>query len=98
MRTTWFDVHLDLPAFLHHRTGCQNVIDSPALVLIERAGFQVIPERELLAIGIKLAEDVCESPRQRLLICTTDLFMKANVAKMLLRTMDIDRFRRHIHV
>ena len=93
-----FNIHVGGSALLQQRRSRKDVIDPPALVLLDRTRTQIIPERVLQPVRMEMAEYVHESPRSRLLVRLSYRLMKAHVPQMLLRAVNIDRFRRDIHV
>ena len=92
------DIHFRDSATLYHWPRRENVIDAPAFVLFQGTGTKVIPERELLPVGMEMSEDICKAPRDGVLVSTADLFVKTDVFQMFLRTVNIDGFGRDVHV
>src|SRR5687767_1007 len=93
-----FNIHFDLLALRRKRPGRKDVVEAPALVAVERAGAQVIPEGELLAVWVEVAKDVDEAPGNGFLVRLSDAFMKADVPEMFFRAVHVDRFGCDVHV
>jgi hypothetical protein len=92
------DVDIDLAASLRQRLGSKNVIQAPSLILLQRAWAEIVPECEQLLFWIELAEDIDEAPGHCVLICIADTLVKADMLQMFFRAVNINRFRRHVHV
>ena len=74
------------------------MIDSPALVPLERTGSEIIPKCELLFFRVQLAEDVDKTPAERLFVSLTNVLVKTDMPQVLVRTMNVDWFRGHVHI
>src|SRR5262245_12967070 len=98
MCATRFHIYFYSAHSFSHRPRRKDVIDSPAFVLIQRTRFQVIPECELLPFWIKPSKYINEAPRQRFFVRAANVCMKANVAEMFFRAMDVDWFGCDVHV
>src|SRR5262245_48042051 len=67
-----FDVHFKAHAPFRHWPRCQDVVEPPAFIVFKRARPKVIPEGELLAVGIEMSEDIDKAPRKRVFVSATD--------------------------
>ena len=74
------------------------MIDAPTLVVVHRARPEKVEEGVLHPFGVKVPENIGETPRYSFLESISNRLVKANMLQVFLGAVNVDRLRSDIHV